>query len=34
MMLTSLDNKLIKVNKAYCDLLGYSESELVGHWFH
>jgi len=33
MTLTALDNKFQKVNAAFCQMVGYTESELVGHTF-
>jgi PAS domain S-box-containing protein len=33
MALTALEGKLLKVNAAFCRLLGYAETELLGHTF-
>jgi PAS domain S-box-containing protein len=33
MALTALDNKLLKVNAAFCQMMGYGEAELVGRTF-
>lgn len=33
MTLISLDGMLLRVNSAFCDLVGYSESELIGQHF-
>jgi PAS domain S-box-containing protein len=33
MTITSVDGNLVRVNPAFCRMLGYSESELAGHRF-
>lgn len=34
MSITSLDGRMLKVNHALCDIMGYSEEELTGIKFH
>lgn len=33
MTITSTDERWIRVNRAFCDIIGYTEDELIGNTF-